>query len=78
MPCGKKKKEGLDESKKKILAALSKMKEPANTKMLSEATKLPTSTISGKLRSLKTKGFIESPARCKYAITDTGKKELGK
>ncbi len=76
MVCRSKCKTGLTEEQKKILEALAKVSEPVATKDIAEATGIPSKSVSCRLRSLKNKGYIESPARCKYSITDTGRSEV--
>ena len=63
----------LTEEQERILRAMYEMEGPITTKQISEATGLTSKSISCRIRSLKTKGLIESPARCKYEITDSGK-----
>ncbi len=76
MAC-KKKTDGLDDVQKKILDALTGMSEPAGCKAIAEVTGLKTQQVSGKLRGLKNRGFVESPIKSKYIITEAGKAELG-
>ena len=77
MPCCKKS-TGLNVEQKKILSALVGMNGPAGGKEIAEASGLDAKAVSSKIKGLKTKGFVDSPARCKYAITTSGKAELGK
>ena len=76
MACKSKSCGTLTEEQKKILEALAEAKEPVATKDISAATGIPSKSVSCRLRSLKNKGFIESPARCKYAITNEGKSQI--
>ncbi|HDM78744.1 MAG TPA: ArsR family transcriptional regulator [Deltaproteobacteria bacterium] len=66
----------LTDEQKKILEALASASEPIATKDISAATGIPSKSVSCRLRGLKNKGFIESPVRCKYGITDAGKSQL--
>ncbi len=76
MACGCKtsKKAGVSvtEEQRKILEALSGTDGPWGCKDISEATGIPSKSVSCRLRSLKTKGLVESPVRCKYSITGAG------
>ncbi len=66
----------LTEEQKKILEALAGAKEPIAIRDISAATGIPCKSVSCRIRSLKNKGYIESPARCKYTITGAGKSVL--
>lgn len=74
--CGKS--AGLTADQKRVLSALAGMAKPASGKEIAEASGVGDDSVSATIKSLKTKGFVDSPARCKYAITDVGKTELGK
>ena len=78
MGCRKKSTEDLDEEQKKILIALDKIKEPAGCKDIAASSRLATPKVTGKLRGLKTKGYVESPIKGKYVVTEAGKAELKK
>ncbi len=67
---------GLTEEQKKVLEALNSSDAPMASKDLAEMTGLTGQQVSCRLRSLKTKGYVESPARCKYVITENGKNAL--
>jgi predicted transcriptional regulator len=58
---------------KKILAAMAEMNEPCGCKEIAEATGMDSKTVTNRLKNLKTEGYIDSPARCRYAITEQGK-----
>ena len=60
------------------MSALAGMDSPAGGKEIAEASGLDAEAVSSKIKGLKTKGFVDSPVRCKYAITTSGKAELGK
>lgn len=72
--CGKS--EGLSAEYHKILAAMAEQKEPCGCKDIAEASGMASQSVSCKLKSLKSKGYVDSPARCKYAITEAGKTAL--
>jgi predicted transcriptional regulator len=67
---------GLTDEQKKVLEALAGSSEPCGTKDIASATGLESKQVSCRITSLKKKGYIDSPARCKYEITDEGKKAL--
>ena len=64
---------GLTENHEKILSALAGMDGPSASKEIAAASGLESKSMSCQLKSLKNKGYIDSPARCKYAITEAGK-----
>ncbi|ADK85417.1 hypothetical protein Deba_2052 [Desulfarculus baarsii DSM 2075] len=61
----------------KILQALGSGDGPFSGKEIAEITGLDSKQVSCQVGALKKKGFVESPVRCKYVITDAGKAELG-
>ncbi len=63
----------LTEEQEKVLKAIAAMEGPVTSKEISEATGLNTKAISCRIQSLKKKGLVESPVRCKYEVTDSGK-----
>ena len=71
-----KKNEGLSEEHHKILTAMAGQNDPCGCKDIAEASGMASPSVSCKLKSLKSKGFVDSPARCKYAITKAGKTAL--
>lgn len=73
--CGTSKVE-LNDDQKTVLKALSSMKDPSGCKEIAEACGEDSKAVSCKMQSLKKKGLVESPIRCKYVITDSGKAAL--
>ena len=71
-----KRKAGLSEEAKKILAALAQDDQPRANKELAQVTGLDSKKVSSTMCGLKKKGLVESPVRCKYIISDAGKAEL--
>jgi predicted transcriptional regulator len=59
-----------------VLEALAQNAEACGSKELTAATGLESKQISCQLTALKNKGYVSSPARCKYQITATGKDAL--
>jgi len=76
MACVKKKSEGLDDVQKKILEALARMSEPSGCGEIAKAAGLSTPQVMGKLRGLKSQGYVDSPVKGKYLITEKGRKEV--
>jgi len=68
--------EALSEEQKSILNALTKLKEPAGCKVIGEHAGIPWRTVMGKLRGLRKDGYVESPVKGKYIITDKGRVEV--
>lgn len=66
----------LNEDQKKILTALNKLREPAGCKEIGETAEMPWRSVMGKLRGLKSEGFVDSPVKSKYVITEKGKEEI--
>ena len=64
---------GLSERQREVLEALAKCDKACGSKDIAEVTSLEPKQISCQITALKKKGFVASPARCKYEITDEGK-----
>ncbi|MDA3972017.1 MAG: MarR family winged helix-turn-helix transcriptional regulator [Desulfobulbaceae bacterium] len=64
---------GLTDEQKKILAAMAGQTGPSGCKDIAAATGLESKSVSCKLTALKKKGYISSPVRCKYEITEEGR-----
>ncbi len=67
----------LTDEQKKILEALSQSDDPLACKEIAEKVGLTGNQVSCRIRSLKSKGFVDSPVRCKYTITAEGRAALG-
>lgn len=76
MACAACKTKGLSETQRQVLEALAKSSEACGSKDLAAATGLESKQVSCQITALKNKGFVSSPARCKYEITDEGKSQL--
>ncbi len=63
----------LTEEQRKVLAVLVAAPEPIACKDISESTGIPSKSVSCRLRSLRSKGLVDSPARCRYMATETGR-----
>ena len=66
----------LTEEQKQVLKALADCDEACATKDIAAATGLESKAVSCRITSLKKKGLIISPARCRYEITGEGKKAI--
>ena len=66
----------LSERQREVLAALANCKKSCGSKDIAEVTSLKPKQISCQITALKKKGFVDSPERCKYEITQAGKKAL--
>jgi Fe2+ or Zn2+ uptake regulation protein/predicted transcriptional regulator len=63
----------LNEQQRRILEAMAKNpKASCGSKEIAAATGLESKQISCQITVLKNKGYVASPARCKYAITEQG------
>ncbi|WP_310599723.1 transcriptional repressor [Desulfobulbus sp.] len=67
----------LSDNQRQVLQALANSSEACGSKELAAATGLEAKQISCQITALKNKGYVDSPVRCKYAITDQGKQALG-
>jgi predicted transcriptional regulator len=66
----------VDEEGKKVLAALAGFENPASGKQIAEASGVDSKVVTNKIKSLKKNGLVDSPVRCKYCVTDAGRKEI--
>lgn len=66
----------LSEDQRQVLKALANTKEACGSKDIASAAKLDSKDVSKHITALKKKGYVASPARCKYEITQEGKKAI--
>ena len=66
----------ISDAQRQVLEALAKSPEACGSKELAAATGLEAKQISCQITALKNKGYVSSPARCKYEITGQGKDAL--
>jgi predicted transcriptional regulator len=66
-------KSGITDEQKKILSALAAMTTGCGSKDIAAATGIDGKSVGSHLKTLKTKGYVSSPARCTYEITSDGK-----
>jgi predicted transcriptional regulator len=62
----------VSEVDKKVMSALAQSGEPLANKQIAGASGLDSKDISASIKTLKKEGLVESPARCKYALTPDG------
>jgi len=75
MGCGCKK-GSLNDKQKEVLEAMNKCDEPCASKDIAATIGKEAKQVSCQITALKKKGFVDSPVRCKYAITSEGKTAL--
>lgn len=75
MACGCKTK-GLSDEQKKVLQALVESNGPCASKDIVAASGLESKVVSCRLTDLKKKGYVDSPERCRYGITEEGRTAL--
>ena len=61
---------------KKVMSALAGSEEPLANKQIAKASGLDSKDISASIKNLKKDGLVDSPARCKYALTSEGEAVL--
>ena len=61
---------------RQVLEALAKSGGPCANKDIVEATGLDKKVVSSQITALKKKGLVDSPARCRYGITEEGQTAL--
>jgi predicted transcriptional regulator len=66
----------LSDEHKQILAAMEKCGGPCGTKDIAAATGYEAKSLSARIAELKKQGYVDSPVRCKYGITDQGRTVL--
>ncbi len=70
------KSKGLSDKQKEVLKALKDCKQECGSKDIAATTTLEPKQVSCQISALKKKGYVESPVRCKYVITESGKQAL--
>jgi Mn-dependent DtxR family transcriptional regulator len=61
---------------KKVLKALKDIAAPATNKQIATAANLSGKNVTAAMKTLKEAGYVDSPARCKYGLTPSGKKAV--
>ncbi len=65
----------VDDVQKKILKALIKLNKASGCGDIAKLAGLKVPVVVGKIRGLSKEGYIQSPVKGKYIVTDTGKTE---
>lgn len=76
MACKKCVPTALNDNQRQVLEALAQCKNACGSKDIAAATSMEAKQVSCQITALKKKGFVASPARCKYEITKEGKKAI--
>jgi DNA-binding MarR family transcriptional regulator len=66
----------LSGEQKQILEALAGAESPWGSKDIVAATGLDKKVVSKTIAAMKKAGLVDSPVRCKYGVTEAGKKAL--
>jgi len=66
----------IDETQQRVLKALSRIGKPAGNKEIAQEAGLDGKVVTKAIKTLKTKGWVDSPVRCKYAVTESGMSEI--
>ncbi len=66
----------IDETQQRVMEALSRIGKPAGNKEIARTSGLDGKVVTKAIKALKTKGWVDSPVRCKYAVTESGKSEI--
>ncbi len=74
--CADKKKTDLTDEQESILKAIANSEAPCAGKEVAATLGLDPKVVSSKITALKKKGYVDSPVRCKYGITDEGRSLL--
>ncbi len=69
-------KNSVDEFGLKVLKTMAAAASPQGPKQIAEAAGLDGKLVSDQIKDLKNLGLVDSPVRCKYAITPAGKDRL--
>jgi predicted transcriptional regulator len=69
-------KNALDATGIKVLKTLAAAGDPRAPKQIAEAAGLDGKVVSDQIKGLKALGLVDSPVRCKYAITAAGKDRI--
>ncbi|HBI14775.1 MAG TPA: Fur family transcriptional regulator [Desulfobulbaceae bacterium] len=66
----------LNDLQRKVLKVLAGIKGACGSKEVAASSGMDAKAVSTQLTALKKKGYVDSPARCKYEITREGKKAI--
>ncbi len=66
----------MDDVQKKVLKTLAGFDKPAGNKDIAQAAGLDGKEVTKAIKVLKKEGLVDSPVRCKYAVTPAGEAEV--
>lgn len=66
----------LQEAGRKVLKALADSPAPQAPKQIAATVGLDGKLVGDAIKALKDQGLVDSPVRCKYAITDSGRGQI--
>lgn len=66
----------MDDVQKNVLKTLVGFEKPAGNKDIAQAAGLDSKEVTKAIKSLKAQGLVNSPVRCKYAVTPEGASEV--
>lgn len=76
MGCTKCKAEPLSDGQRQVLQALARSSNACGNKEIAATSGLDAKEVGSLMTALKKKGYVDSPVRCKYAITAEGKEAI--
>lgn len=76
MGCTKCKPSSLSDSQRRVLESLARCNTACGNKEIAAACGLDAKEVGSQITALKKKGYVDSPVRCKYAITVEGNKAI--
>ncbi len=62
----------ITDEQRKVLKALAEIEKPAANKEIAATSGLDVKVVTKVIKQLKEQGCVDSPARCKYGITEQG------
>ena len=65
----------VDEVQERVLKALIKLNKPSGCGDIGKVAGLMVPVVAGKIQGLSTEGYVQSPVKGKYIVTDKGKTE---
>lgn len=66
----------MNNDQKKVLTALAGLDKPSSGKEIAAAAQLEPNDVAKHIKKLKDLGFVDSPVRCKYGVTEQGKQNI--
>jgi predicted transcriptional regulator len=66
----------LDMDQEAVLKAIAAAGDPVGTNDIVTISGLAKSKVTSKIKQLREKGLVDSPIRCKYCVTESGKNKI--